>query len=211
MFVVRRHLAPTRRRVGCGGAGLRPGAQTTWTVTELLEHVAREPIDADIRRQVIGPGSVDEWLGLPPGAPTLERAVVLAGRVTGRNFVYAESAIAADRLPGPVRSRLEASRDPIGRVLLDHELALRRHQLPGPVVARHADRTGGTLLDVVVLARRYRLIVDGAPAMVISEWFLAPVGECRRRPPGHNTPSRGADRRLIRRRVRPPSPGCRSG
>lgn len=147
----------------------------TWTVTELLEHVAREPIDADIRRQVIGPGSVDEWLGLPPGAPTLERAVVLAGRVTGTSFVYAESAIAADRLPRSVRSRLQASRDPIGRVLLDHEIALRRHPLPGPVVARHADRTGGSLLDDVVLARRYRLIVDGAPAMVISEWFLAPV------------------------------------
>jgi len=143
-------------------------------VTELLEHVAREPIDADIRHQAVGPGSVDELLGLPPGVATLERAVVLAGRVTGRNFVYAESAIAVDRLPRSVRTRLEASRDPIGRVLLDHDIALSRDVLAGPVVARHAQPTLVALPDVV-LARRYRIIVDGAPAMVVSEWFLAPV------------------------------------
>ena len=144
-------------------------------MTELLEHIAGEPVDADIHHQVVGPGCVDQLLALPSGAPTLERAVVLAGRFTGRAFVYAESAIAPDRLPGSVRSRLEASRDPIGRVLLDHHITPIRDQLDGPVAARHAEQTRLTLLDDVVLARRYRLIVDGTPVMVVSEWFLGPV------------------------------------
>lgn len=144
-------------------------------MTELLEHVADEPIDADIRHQDVGPLSGDESLGLPAGQPSMQRAVVLTGRATGRSFVYAESAIAADRLPGSVRSRLETSRDPIGRVLLDHRIAVSREPLPGSIVAARADQAVGVLLADVVYTRRYRIVVAGTPAMVVSEWFFPTV------------------------------------
>jgi len=144
-------------------------------VTELLEHVADEPIDADIRHQEAGPFSGDDWLGLPPGHPSMQRAVVLTGRETGRNFVYAESDIAPDRLPVSVRSRLETSRDPIGRVLVDQRLAVSRELVPGSIGASRADPGVVTLLDDVVHARRYRIMVAGTPAMVVSEWFFATV------------------------------------
>jgi chorismate-pyruvate lyase len=145
------------------------------TVTEFLELLAGEPIDADIRFQKVGPAGGDNPLGLVPDAEVLRRAVLLTGRTTGRTFVYAESAIDAHRLPGPVRRQLETSRDPIGRVLLDHRLAVRREPLAGPVVAKGAGGDITTLLHSAPLSRRYRIILDSAPAMVVSEWFLQPV------------------------------------
>jgi chorismate lyase len=142
------------------------------TVTEFLEHLAGEPIDADVRRQKSGPAGTDDLLGLVPSAEVIRRAVLLTGRATGRSFVYAESTIAAGRLPGSVRLRLETSRDPIGRVLLDHHLGVRREDFGGTGPSKGFDGEKVTLLRRAVLSRRYRIILDGAPAMVVSEWFL---------------------------------------
>ena len=160
-------------------------------MTELLEHVADEPIDADIRHQDVGPVSGDGSLGLPDGQPSMQRAVLLTGRATGRNFVYAESVIAADRLPGSVRSRLETSRDPIGRVLRDHHIAVSREPLPGSTVPTRADRAVATLLDDVVHTRRYRIIVAGTPAMDVSEWFFAAVPSAVAAHLGTQVPTKG--------------------
>ncbi len=149
--------------------------QNPATVTEWLEHLAGEPIDADIRHQAIDPAPEHDPLGRAPDAPTLHRAVLLTGRVTGLAFVYAESVIAADRLPASVSARLQASRDPIGRVLLDHRLVLGRHPVSGTVVATHADPDVTGLLVDAVLSRRYRIVIDDDPVMIVSEWFLETV------------------------------------
>jgi chorismate-pyruvate lyase len=149
--------------------------RNTATVTEWLEHLSGEPIDADIRHQDAGPAPGDNPLGLAPGAPLMHRAVLLTGRMTRLAFVYAESAIANNRLPAPVPFRLQTSRDPIGRVLLDHHLVVGRDLLPGSVVATRADPGVAPLLADAVEARRYRIVIDGVPVMVVSEWFLGPV------------------------------------
>jgi chorismate--pyruvate lyase len=149
--------------------------RNTGTVTELLEHLAGEAIDADIRHQDMGSAPGDNPLGLSPGAPFLHRSVLLTGRGTGLAFVYAESAIAADRLPGSVLSRLQTTRDPIGRVLADHHLVVRRDPLSGAVAATHADQDVATLLVDGVHSRGYRILLDGVPAMMVSEWFLGPA------------------------------------
>ncbi|MGA3146790.1 MAG: chorismate pyruvate-lyase family protein [Acidimicrobiales bacterium] len=149
--------------------------RNTGTVTEWLEHLAGEPIDAVVRHQDMGPALGDDPLGLAPGAPFLQRSVLLTGRGTGLAFVYAESAIAADRLPGSVLSRLQTSRDPIGRVLLDHQLVIRRDLLSDPGAATRADPDVATLLVDGVHSRGYRIVLDGDPVMMVSEWFLGPV------------------------------------
>ena len=145
------------------------------TVTEFLEHLAGEPIDADIVSQQSGPDGDHDPFGLAPNGEVLRRAVLLTGRTTMRRFVYAESAIAAERLPGSVRRRLELSRDPIGRVLLDHHLRVRREPLAGPVIAEGIGGDIATLLHGSALSRRYRIFVGNTPAMVVSEWFLQSV------------------------------------
>ena len=145
------------------------------TVTEFLEHLAGEPIDADIVSRRTGPGGHHSSFGLPSHRELVRRAVLLTGRVTRRRFVYAESAIAADRLPPPVRRRLEVSTDPIGRVLRDHHLQIRREELSDPVIPPDVGVDILALLRGSALSRRYRLVIGNSPAMVVSEWFLQTV------------------------------------
>ena len=84
------------------------------TVTQFLEHLAGEPVDADILAQGTEPAGFDDVLGLEPGAPLLRREVLLTGRDTGRRFVYAESAIAADRLPALLEPVPQGGGEPVG-------------------------------------------------------------------------------------------------
>ena len=98
--------------------------------------------------------------------------MVLTGRVTGRSFVYAESAIATDRLPARCRSRWRRAGTRSAECCSTTSSPCAGISFPAPWWPGMPSRTGGNLLDDVVLARRYRLIVDGTPAMVISEWFL---------------------------------------
>jgi chorismate-pyruvate lyase len=147
------------------------------TVTEFLEHLAGEPIDADILSQNAGPAGNDNSLGLESDAELIRRTVLLTGRISGRRFVYAESAIAVERLPASARRRLESSRDPIGRVLTKHRLEVRREPLPGLVVAVGNTARIIDLLDRAALSRRYRITLGSDPAIVVSEWFLQTVPE----------------------------------
>jgi chorismate--pyruvate lyase len=152
-------------------------AHGTGTVTELLEHLAGEPIDADIIHQRGGPAGVDNPLGLPVAARTMHRAVLLAGRATGRVFVYAESVIATDRLPPEACQRLEMSRDPIGRVLVDHHLDVNRQWLGTTPAVEHPDQRVAALIGAAVQSRRYCITIDHHPAMIVSEWFLRSVSD----------------------------------
>lgn len=171
-----RAIWPRGEDDGSAAAALSTALErNTVTVTEWLEHLSGESIEADIRHQDTGPAPEDNPLGLAPGAPVLNRAVLLTGRATGLAFVYAESTIAIDRLPGSVPRRLQTSPDPIGRVLLDHHLVVRRRPLSGPVVAARAGPDVEPLLTDAVQRRRYRIVIDGTPVMIVSEWFLGPV------------------------------------
>ena len=149
----------------------------TGTVTEWLEHLAGEPIDADIRQQDMGPAAGDNPLGLAPGAPLLHRAVLLTGRETGLAFVYAESAIAVDRLPGSVLGGWRRAATRSAGYCSDHHLVICRD---------HLCRTAATPADpdVATASRRrrssrvrYRIVLDGVPVMLVSEWFLGPVSD----------------------------------
>ena len=150
------------------------------TVTELLEQVAGEPIDADVLWQGPDRAGDDNGLGLDPDAETMRRAVLLTGRVSGRRFVYADSTIAGERLPDSARRRLETSSEPIGRILSDHHLDIWREPLPTPPGddGHSADHPHiATLVASSAYARRYRLIIGATPTMIVSEWFLPPATE----------------------------------
>lgn len=154
------------------------------TVTEFLEDLAGEPIDAAVISQRTVRAPADNDLGLATGAELVHRAVVLEGRATGRRFVCARSTIALERLPVEVRRRLEASRDPIGRVLVDHGLHIEREPLasPGPPSAEQAGTVPG-IVDAI-FSRRYRIVLDAVPAIEISEWFLPSTADALAARPG---------------------------
>ncbi len=147
------------------------------SVTELLQQLTGEPVDADVQAQWSTPAGPDNPLGLDAGADMMHRTVLLRGRATGRAFVYAESSIAPARIPAPVRRRLEQSRDPIGRVLSEHALTAERELLPGPASADHADATITPQLAAAPVSRRYRILLGTGPAFAVDEWFLRPAAE----------------------------------
>jgi chorismate-pyruvate lyase len=166
-----------RRRVSSAGELLTALQRSKGTVTDFLEHLAGEPIDADILSQKTGTAGNDNLLGLESDAELIYRTVLLTGRRSGRDFVYAESAIAMERLPASARRLLESSRDPIGRVLTKYHFEIRREPLAGPVTATGNSAAIVELLNGVALARRYLITLGSDPAIVVGEWFLQAVPE----------------------------------
>jgi len=142
------------------------------TVTELLEQLAGEPVDAAVLSQRTVPAAPGNVLTVEPGTGLLRRAALLTGRASGRRFVYAESMIVGTLLPRSVGTRLASGRDPIGRVLADRGLVTRREALADPDRPAVADEGLARLLGGTVLSRRYCIVLDGSRTFDISEWFL---------------------------------------
>ena len=169
--------SPLRTTINPAGELLTTLQRANGTVTEFLEQLAGEPIDADILSQNVEPAGHDNSLGLESDADLVRRTVLLTGRISGRRFVYAESAIAVGRLPASARRRLESSRDPIGRVLTKHRLEVRREPLAGPKISVGKSARIIDLLDGAALSRCYLMTLGGDPTIVVSEWFLQTVTE----------------------------------
>jgi chorismate-pyruvate lyase len=143
------------------------------TVTDLLEQLVGEPIDAHVQGHAVTGAGIPNGLRVDEGHPLLIRAALLNGRASGRSYLYAESVLVLSRLPQRFRLRLESSCDPIGRILDEEGIAVSRAALPGSGRG-FASVTPGTPPAVgdYLLARTYRVDVERDPVMVIAEWFL---------------------------------------
>jgi chorismate-pyruvate lyase len=153
-------------------SGLRAALESTHgTVTNFLEQLVGESVDAQVHHQetVAAPPSND--LEVAEGAPLLQRVATLRGRRTGSPYVYAESVIVTNRLPTGFCLRLESSTDPIGRILHDMGIAITRQNLVGPGGADSRPE-GAVNVGDVLFARTYRIDSEQTPLMVITEWFL---------------------------------------
>jgi chorismate-pyruvate lyase len=141
------------------------------TVTDLLESVSGERIDALVVAQARGRAGLDSRLGLRPLDPVLERAALLAGHETGRVFAYAESQIAADRLSDDAVRRLLECRDPIGRILTEGGLDPHRQFLDDSAETNAPLESIEPTLARIALTRRSLILVGSKPAVLVSEWF----------------------------------------
>ncbi len=154
-------------------SGLRAALESTsGTVTNFLEQLVDERIDAEAHHHdvIVAPSSND--LGVAQGEPLLQRAATLRGRVSRSSYVYAESVIVTSRLSTSFCRRLESSIDPIGRILDEMGIAVTRENLVEPhgfVVSRP---DGATRIADHLLTRTYRISSEQTPLMVITEWFL---------------------------------------
>lgn len=126
-----------------------------------LAHVLIEPGHA---------GCAD--LDLGSEEPLLERKVLLRGRRSGTNFLYAEALIALHRLPVEVRDGLLLSDTPIGTLFADHRVETWKEMArsgcePAGDCAAHLGVAGtGT-----VWARSYRVFSAQRPVMAVTEKF----------------------------------------
>jgi chorismate-pyruvate lyase len=146
--------------------------RTSGSVTDFLEQLVGERIDAHTHHHDIVEAHNANGLRVEEGEPLLHRAATLQGRTSGRSYVYAESVIAVGRLPARFYNHLETSTDPIGRILDEMGIAVTRECVvasDGSVIPRpNSDIDFGGYL----LARTYRIDSEHAPVMMITEWFL---------------------------------------
>ena len=135
------------------------------TVTEYLEDLVKERVYADKLEQVLTTASSENRLSVGFGHPLTRRIVLLRGQESFLAYVYAETLLVSSRIPWQTRNRLEASTDPIGRVLAEEGFAVTRVHLA-------TERQLPKAIDQFILAREYRVDLAGLPVMEISEWFL---------------------------------------
>jgi chorismate--pyruvate lyase len=146
--------------------------KTTASVTEFLEHLVGEPVDALDRHHVTTPAPVSNLLGVEGGHRLLARSTVLRGRTSGQPFLYAESLLVPSRLPAGFCGHLRTSSDPIGRILSGYGIEFTRSPLPDSERQHATVFAGFPRPDQHLLARTYQITINREPAMVISEWFL---------------------------------------
>lgn len=146
---------------------------TDGTLTEILEAMFFERIRLVKVSQSVIPATASHALLEPIlGEPLLKRRILLQGVRSGRNYVYAESLIAVDRLGQSFRDELLDSGVPLGRLWLDHRLETFKELqevrcLQAEKLAHYFECDEAESF----LARTYRVFAAGRPVMVITEQF----------------------------------------
>jgi len=90
--------------------------------------------------------------------------------MSGQPYLHAVSLLVPGRLPAGFCDQLKTSTDPIGRLLGREGIEFTRAPLPPQEVV--SVFASFPVPDEHLLARRYRVAINGESAMVISEWFL---------------------------------------
>ncbi len=102
----------------------------------------------------------------------LDRRILLRGRMSHINHIYAESLIAPDRLDPKIREGLLYSQKAIGLLILENRLETFRE-----IVACGREAAGelaphlGVGEDDYLISRVYQVFAGGHPIMVITEKF----------------------------------------
>jgi chorismate-pyruvate lyase len=147
---------------------------TDGTLTDLLQVAFLEPIGVLKLKMDVGKTSMPvEPLELKAGEVRMERSILLYGQNTDKNYVYAESTLAIDRLPARLREQLIGSNKPIGRLWSEHEIETRKELLhvskcsPSKLLPYFVSTAASNLL----LRRSYRLVTRKQPVIIITEYF----------------------------------------
>lgn len=147
---------------------------TNGTLTRILSVVIDEEVEVEVFEQTVN----DRLPGFSPsGEPIdgrlLQRKVLLRGKLSGKPFVAAESSIAIDLLPPPLVANLKQTNRPIGEIIATSCLELFKEAPEvwmGDPPHWSLPAVNHTLRQKTI-GRRYRMIIAGRPAIVVSEYF----------------------------------------
>jgi len=146
---------------------------TDGTVTDIVETHAGERVRVvRLFQGLIEAGEAIPDMDLEADDPILFRKILLQGRITGRNLLYAESVIVPDRLDAPIRDQLLRCELPIGHLIIQNRLETFREILLWG--KESADDIAG-YFEVPkaedVIFRSYRIFAGWQPIMMITEKF----------------------------------------
>lgn len=146
---------------------------TDGTVTEMLEAYLLE----NMKVVKLGEGLVSTvkeipHLKLQRGTPILERKILLQGKISHKNFLYAESIIVPERLDERFQDGLLKSKTPIGKLWLQYRVETFKE------IIDSGKEPSGKLADYFliekdnkILFRTYLVFTDRKPVMMITEKF----------------------------------------
>jgi chorismate-pyruvate lyase len=146
---------------------------TDGTVTEILEAYTGESMRLiKLYEELVTLDQDLPGLDLPAGQPVLRRKILLQGKMTLTNFLYADSYVALDRLDDWMRRGLLESHKPIGFLMQEHRLETFREILG---CGREMAGQLGSYFNVDeasgMIWRSYRVLSAGQPIMLITEKF----------------------------------------
>ena len=148
-------------------------ATTDGTIATILEAYVGEAVRVVKISQAFEAGdSQSPLLPIRPEERVLRRSVVLRGRRTGLNFLYADCIVRADCLPPEILKALVSTDQPMRRIFTEARIGTFEEMVgagrePAGACARHFD----VAPTASPIWRSYRILLGQEPVIVISERF----------------------------------------
>lgn len=143
------------------------------TLTKLLEISLDERMQIiKLLEEVFPTPSPIEALELDAGQEIIERKILLQGKLSGRNWLYADSIIVLNRLEKNFQDKLLNSHEPIGKLWIAHKTETYKEII---TARREPAHDLGVHFQIgpqkILLSRTYRVFCQRAPIMMITEKF----------------------------------------
>jgi chorismate-pyruvate lyase len=146
---------------------------TDGTVTDILEAYLFEQIRVvKLSEELIAIAQDIPSLELKQGTEVILRKILLQGKISRRNFIYAESIIVPDRLEENFRDELLKTKTPIGKIWLEHKVETFKEILDSGKEPAN-DLSSHFIMESRenILFRTYRVISNRQSVMMITEKF----------------------------------------
>ncbi|MEH2232810.1 MAG: chorismate pyruvate-lyase family protein [Nostoc sp.] len=146
---------------------------TDGTLTEILEAYLLEKIQlVKLSEKVVKNTKYIPALDLDIGTQVIERKILLQGKISLNNFIYAESTIVPERLDTKLKDRLIKSQEPMGRVWLEHKLETFKEIIDSAIeTAEDLSEFFNIAREDKMLSRTYRVFSNKKPIIMITEKF----------------------------------------
>lgn len=148
---------------------------TDGTLTEILEAYLLEPIQiVKLSEGVVSITKDILPLDLKTGSEVIERKILLQGKISRRNFIYAESILVTERLEQKFQDGLLKSKIPMGKLWLEHKLETFKEIIDSSKEsAENLSNYFKIAKEDKMLSRTYRVFSSRQPIIMITEKFPA--------------------------------------
>ncbi len=146
---------------------------TDGTVTDMLESYLFEQIQVVKLSEAMVPVAYDiPLMELKKGTTAIERRILLRGRISRKNFIYAESILVPERLEASFRDELLKTKTPIGKIWLEQRVETFKEivdsgKIPANELAQYFEMESNENM----FFRSYLVFSNRQIAMMITEKF----------------------------------------
>ncbi len=146
---------------------------TDGTLTDILEAYLFEQIQVvKLSQNLIPIPKSLPAMELAEGTDVIDRRILLQGRISRKNYIYAESILVPERLDDHFRHELFKTKTPIGKIWLEQKVETFKEILDS---AKESAQGLAEYFNIEasdkLLSRTYRVCTNGKPVMMITEKF----------------------------------------